>query len=331
MNRYTHLSQEDRYCIERMKRQGDSLRTIATTLGRSHTTISREIKRNTGQRGYRYQQAHNQTNGRHTRKAKASKLSQRVIDSIQKGLSKRWSPEQIVGRLYREHNMKLSWVTLYRYIAHDKRSGGGLYKYLRYQGKPYRKRYGSKDYRGTIPDRVDISERPEVVDERSRIGDWEADLVIGKGHKGAIVTLAERRSRLYLALPIVRKTAELATAGITRLLTGLKDWVHTITYDNGREFCGHKVIAKALDCDNFFARPYHSWERGLNENSNGLLRHYFPKHMALDGVSEEQVQVAVDEINHRPRKCLGFKTPWEVFIEMTQLDTALLTSGALMG
>jgi IS30 family transposase len=246
-------------------------------------------------------------------------------------LKRQWSPEQICGRLQLEQQVKLSPETIYRYVLKDKQSGGALYKHLRHQSKRYRKRYGSHDYRGKIPDRVDIAERPAVVDERSRLGDWEADLVMGKAHQGAIVTLAERRSRLYLALPIARKTAELVTTAITTLLNQIKDWVHTITYDNGREFSDHKTIAQRLNCSSFFARPYHSWERGLNENSNGLLRQYFPKAMALNNVSEEDVQAATEALNHRPRKCLGFKTPWEVFTEMTQTNICLQPSGALMG
>ncbi len=330
MRSYTQLSQEERYYIGTMSRKGYSLRAIAADIGRNHTTVSRELQRNTGQRGYRYQQAHSKAAVRHTHKTKAKKLTGALIDYIEQGLRNRWSPEQICGRLYREKKIKLSHETVYRYVSQDKRSGGNVYTFLRHKAKPYRKRYGSKDYRGTLPDRVDISERPEVVDKRSRVGDWEADLMIGKGHKGAIVTLAERRSRLYLALPIMRKTAELTTTAITTLLTGFKDWVHTITYDNGREFVGHKAMAKALSCDTFFARPYHSWERGLNENSNGLLRQYFPKDKRLDDVPEEAVLVATEAMNHRPRKCLGFKTPWEVFAELTQTNTQLETSGALM-
>ena len=220
---------------------------------------------------------------------------------------------------------------MYQFILKNKQRGGDLYRYLRHQSKRYRKRYGSKDYRGKIPGRVDISERPGVVDERSRVGDWEAGLVIGKGHKGAIVTLAERRSRLYLAMPIANKTKELTSSAISALLTAFKSYVHTITYDNGREFNGHLDISEELGCNGFFAQPYHSWERGLNENSNGLLRQYFPKSMPLDQVSNKEVFEATEAMNNRPRKCLGYKTPWEVFNELTQMNTTFENCGALMG
>ena len=318
--KYTQLTAEERYHIYTMKKQSMSLRQIAKGMGRCHTSLSREIRRNKGENGYRYKQAQKKAMARHKTKSKAIKLTEELTLYVREKIKQHWSPEQISGRLLIEKDVSLSHETIYQFILKNKRKGGDLYRYLRHQAKPYRKRYGSKDYRGTIPGRVDISERPGVVDERSRVGDWEADLVIGKGHKGAIVTLAERRSRLYLAAPIAHKTKELTTAAITSLLTSFKDFVHTITYDNGREFNGHMDVSSQLNCKGFFARPYHSWERGLNENSNGLLRQYFPKSMALDKASKEDVYTAVNAMNHRPRKCLGYKTPWEVFTEFTQIN-----------
>ena len=187
--------------------------------------------------------------------------------------------------------------TLYQYIARDKRAGGTLYRQLRYQGKPYRKKYGRTDYRGRIPGRVDIDQRPAIVAARTRLGDWEADLT---------------------------------SQAITNLLSDFKAVVHTITYDNGREFNGHQAINQALGCDSYFAKPYHSWERGLNENFNGLLRQYFPKGMAFDQLSQDEVCAAVNEMNHRPRKSLGFKTPWEVFSELVQKNTKTKPLVALM-
>ncbi|SMN16428.1 Mobile element protein [uncultured Candidatus Thioglobus sp.] len=152
----------------------------------------------------------------------------------------------------------------------DKAVGGELYKYLRHQHKKYKKCYGKNDYRGVIPSRIDIDERPSIVDNHTRIGDWEIDLVIGKGHKGGFATLADRKSRLYLVLPITNKTAQTANDAITKLLTPLKHWVKTLTFDNGREFSWHEKLADRLECGTYFAKPYHSWERGLNENHNGF-------------------------------------------------------------
>ena len=193
----------------------------------------------------------------------------------------------------------------------DKHQGGQRYGHLRHQAKPYRKRYGTKDSRGTIPGRVGIEERPAVVDTRARVGDWKADLMMGTAHKWAIVPLAERRARLFLAIPILRKTAELVTEAIITLLAPWKAWGATITDDNGREFSGHQTIAEALACQGYLARPSHSWERGLNEKSHGLRRQYFPKGRRLATVSREAVDAAVAVMNHRPRKCLGFQTPWK--------------------
>lgn len=327
---YTQLTEAERYHIYTMKKQGYSNTKIAEGMGREPATIGRELRRNTGKRGYRYQQANCMAMSRHTEKPKATKLTEELEEYMTQKLTQRWSPEQISGRLKRDKETSLSPETIYQFIAKDKRQGGDLHQYLRHQGKPYKKRYGKADYRGCIPGRVDIDERPEVVNERTRIGDWEADLIIGKAHKGAIVTLAERCSRLYLAFPIVRKTADLTTQAITTLLADVKAFVHTITYDNGREFNGHRDINDALESNSYFAKPYHSWEPGLNENFNGLLRQYFPKSMKLDKVTEEEVLSAVNEMNHRPRKCLGFKTPWEVFNELAQVDTNFKTNVALM-
>jgi IS30 family transposase len=330
MSSYTQLTAEERYHIYTMTKKGLSLREIAKGMGRSHSSLSRELRRNKGGSGYRYQQAHQLAVQRHKEKPKSTKLTVLVTDYINKKLALLWSPDQICGRLLLDQNTSLSHETVYRYILNDQQQDGTLYRHLRHQLKTRRKRYGSYDYRGKIPGRVDISERPGVVDERSRVGDWEADLVIGKGHKGAIVTLAERRTRLYLAMPIANKTKELTTGALTALLGAVKDFVHTITYDNGREFNGHLAVSKELECEGYFARPYHSWERGLNENSNGLLRQYFPKSMPLDEVTESEVLTATNAMNDRPRKCLGYKTPWEAFIELTQAHVTKNTSGALM-
>ncbi|MDH3503412.1 MAG: IS30 family transposase [Nitrospirota bacterium] len=215
--RYTQLTQEERYCLYTMSKQATSLRAMAKAMGRSHTTLSRELKRNTGQKGYRYQQAQHLAEYRHQEKPKAMKLTETVCAYIQEKLQAWWSPEHIRGRLRLEQAISINPATVYRFVLKEKQQGGQLYRGLRHQAKPRRQRYGAKDYRGTIPGRVDIADRPAGVDTRSRVGDWEADLIIGKDHHGAIVTLAERRSRLFLALPILRKTAELTTQAITTL------------------------------------------------------------------------------------------------------------------
>ena len=188
--RYTQLTQEERYCLYAMRKQAISLRTIAKTMERSHTTLSRELKQNMGQKGYRHHQAQRLAERRHQEKPKAVKLTETVRTSLHEKLHAWWSPEQIRGRLQLEEAIVISPATIYRFVLKDQHQGGQLSRGLRHQAKPRRKRYGAKDYRGTIPGRVDIADRPAVVDTRSRVGDWEADLIIGKDHQGAIVTLA---------------------------------------------------------------------------------------------------------------------------------------------
>ncbi|MBS0172755.1 MAG: IS30 family transposase, partial [Nitrospira sp.] len=186
-----------------------------------------------------------------------------------------------------------------------------------------------QERRGAIKNRIGIDERPGIVDQKSRIGDWEGDTVIGKNHRGALVTLAERKSRYILAAQVPGKHASGVTAAIMRLLRPHKDKCYTMTFDNGKEFAEHETIAAELDADVYFAHPSHSWERGLNENSNGLLRQYFPKAMELIEVTQEQVQWAVDRLNHRPRKVLGFRTPFEIFFGKTVRYTKSPLSVAL--
>nr|WP_230988181.1 IS30 family transposase [Bathymodiolus japonicus methanotrophic gill symbiont] len=226
--------------------------------------------------------------------------------------------------------MSLHHETIYQHILADKKAGGELYKHLRHQNKTYRKRYGSAHNRTGIPNRVDIDERPEEVNNRERIGDWEADTIIGKNHKGAIVTLDERVSKLRLAFPLAGKKAQYVLDATILMLDPIKSFVKTITFDNGKEFTLHEKIAEALGCDTYFSTPYSSWERGQNENANGLLRQYFPKVMELIDVTIKEVFIAVDKLNSRPKKCLNYKTPYEVFEELTGIDMKNLLGYVLM-
>ena len=204
---YTHLTQEERYHIETLLKQKVSLNQIAKGMGRHPTTLGRELKRNTGQRGYRYRQAHDTAQQRLTDKPKAKKMVGTLLHEAVAGLKKHWSPEQICGRLKQQNQPSVSHETIYRFVLEDKKAGGTLHAHLRHPNKKYRKRYGKQDYRGRIPDRVDIGQRPAVVDEKSRLGDWEADTVIGKGHQGVLVTLTERVSKLNLAVCVPSKEA----------------------------------------------------------------------------------------------------------------------------
>ena len=284
---YGHLSLAERHYIEIERKAGTSMNQIAKALGRSQSTLSREISLNTGQRGYRHKQANALAEQRHKNKPKAVKLTEQIKPLIESYLKQDWSPEQIAGRLEKEGMIKLHHETIYQYILADKTAGGTLYKHLRHQKKTYRKRYGSAHNRTGIPNRVDIEQRPQAVNERKRVGDWEADTLIGKNHKGAIITLDERKSKLRLAAPLQSKRAQHVKRAAIDLLQPIKLFVETITFDNGKEFSLHESIAKALGCDTYFARPYHSWERGQNENANGLLRQYFPKSMELVNVASK--------------------------------------------
>lgn len=327
---YTHLSLEERHYIEIERKMGISLNKIAQALGRAQSTLSRELKRNIGQKGYRHNQANQKAEERHQSKAKKIKLTDDIKELINGYLKQDWSPEQIAGRLRYDGVIELHHETIYQYVLADKKDGGTLYTHLRHQKKTYRKRYGSSRNRTGIPDRVDIDLRPDAANNRERIGDWEADTIIGKNHKGAIVTLDDRKSKLRLAAPLSGKKAIGVKEAIIALLQPIEQFVKTVTFDNGKEFTMHKSIAKELGCDTYFAKPYHSWERGQNENANGLLRQYFPKSMELTDVSVEQVIVAIDKLNNRPKKCLGYKTPYEMFEQLTGIDVRYLMGYALM-
>jgi len=327
---YKHLSLAERQYIQLGLKMGQNFSEIASSLGRSASTISREVHRNTGLRGYRYQQADRKAKERHRKKPKRLKLTSEIKFILAACVRAYWSPEQISGRLKAMDIISLHHETIYQYILDDKRQGGQLYTYLRHQNKTYRKRYGTAHNRTGIPNRKDIDQRPAEANNRSETGHWEADTIIGNQHKGAIVTLDERKTRLRLAAPLKNKKATCTAKAIKTLLAPLKSYVKTITFDNGKEFAKHEELAKTLGCDTYFAKPYHSWERGQNENANGLLRQFFPKKMKLNNVSWAQVLVAVDNLNSRPRKCLNYKTPYEAFMDLTGINVKDILGCALM-
>ena len=317
MKHYKQLTREQRYQISGLKKAGLNQSQIADELVVHKSTISREFRRNKGRRGWHPKQAQELRDERQKNCANAQRHSLLEWTEVERLIRQDMSPEQASQRLALEGGLQISHESIYLHIYADKRRGGDLCRHLRCQ-KPLRKRYASgQERRGTIKNRVGIDERPVIVEQKSRIGDWEGDTVIGKNHRGALVTLAERKSRYILAAQVPDKHASGVTAAVTRLLRPHRGKCYTMTFDNGKEFAEHETIAAELDADVYFAHPYHSWERGLNENSNGLLRQYFPKGMELVEVTQEQVQWAVDRLNHRPRKVLGFRTPFEVFFGET--------------
>ncbi len=309
MSTYTQLTREQRYQIKALLDTDISYRKIAKTIRVSPSTISRELKRNLGERGYLPNQAHEKALARKKKKIKP-RIKEEVWVLVKKELREDWSPEQISGKL-KMSEIFISHERIYQYVYADKRAGGTLWKHLRHP-KKYRKRAGGRDRRGKIPNRRSIEERPAIVDERSRIGDWEADLILGKNHQGVAVTLTERNSRFTLLRTLPSKHAEPITQAIIELLKW-DERLKTITFDNGKEFARHEEIASALNADCYFAHPYSSWERGTNENTNGLIRQYLPKSRNLKEVSMEEEMMVMDKLNLRPKKCLGFKTPYEVF------------------
>jgi len=311
MRTYTQLTQEQRYQIYALLKMGHCRTEIASVVGVHKSTVSREWKRNHGQRRYRPKQAHALAVSRR-RKAKPRILPE-TWALIEGRIRQDWSPEQVSGRLESECNIRVSHERIYQHILADKRVGGDLYRHLRCQ-KKRRKRYGSYDRRGILPNRVSIDERPEVVDSRERLGDWEVDTIIGKGRQPALVTLTERKSRLTLLRKVERKTAEAVAAAVVTLLMPWKAKAHTLTSDNGKEFALHQIIAKLIEADYFFAHPYAAWERGTNENMNGLLRQYFPKKRDLATVSDDEIEFVMCNLNNRPRKTLAYNTPFEVFL-----------------
>ena len=319
---YKQLTQEERYQIYALNKAGHDQATIAGILDRNPGTISRELRRNRGLKGYRPQQAHNLALRRRYDKAQP-RIGSQVWQLVEALIRKEWSPEQIVGRVAMEQGVSISHEWIYPYIYADKHSGGDLYRFLRCQ-KVRRKRYGIYSRRGTIPNQVSIDDRPAIVESKRRFGDWEGDTVIGKGHRGALVTLVERKSLYTVIRSVLHKTAKAVRGAVVDGLTPYIDWVHTITYDNGREFADHEGMARDLEANIYFAHPYASWERGLNENTNGLIRQYFPKDRDLTTVTKYEIEQAMDKLNHRPRKSLGYRTPHEVFFNTkTSLTVAL--------
>jgi IS30 family transposase len=329
---YQHLTLEIRWQISALKERGISQGTIAKQLGVHKSTISRELRRNGGCNGYDASYAEDLCRRRHhsAKQTKVMKLSGETLAQVLVWLEEsQWSPAEISGRLKRELGISVSHELIYQHIWSDKRGGGKLYQHLRRRGKKYQSRANKYSGRGFIPHRTDIKDRPAIVEEKSRVGDWEIDLIEGgKGDNQFLVTAVERRTQLMLMKQIPDKTAEETTKAIIELLLPYKKHVHTITSDNGKEFAGHLQVQHRLAAKFFFATPYHSWERGINERTNGLVRQYFPKRSNFAILKLEDVNKVQCLLNSRPRKNLDFLTPIEAFFELTtnhDYKIALLT------
>ncbi len=317
MRHYQQLSKEERFYIWNGLRSGQTQQKIAKILGRHPSTICREIKRN------KYPQAKTYTfhwaldivrwRKRRVAATRYRKLNESVEAMIVKLIRQYLSPEQVSGYLKQHHQIAISHETIYRFIYADKTLHESLKPYLRQGGKLRRKRYGSGARASKIPNRVCITDRPVVVDRKERIGDWECDTLVGKDRKSVIVTAVDRLTLATCCSRVYSRTADAVSRAIIRMLEPHIDKVHTLTFDNGSEFVKHETIGKALQAKTYFAHPYSSWERGINENTNGLIRQFLPKGTDFKSVSWQTVKKIADNLNNRPRKTRQYLTPNQMF------------------
>ena len=311
--KYAHLNVTERELIAKKLHAGESIRTISKALERSPSSISREIRRNSLADNYVPKTARLAAEKRARNSRNAKTISAEIWPYVFEKLKKKYSPEQICGVLKKQLNFTLSFSTIYRHIHADKLNGGKAYKDLR-GAKKRRKNYGAAlDGRGKIPNRVDISKRPKSVETRAELGDWEGDTVVGAHHLGAVVTLVERKTGYAVIAKVAERTAKSVTEACIKALTDLKLAVKSITFDNGKEFSQHQKISQALDTKIYFSKPHSPWQRGCNENFNGLLRQYLPKKMPFAAVTQDQLNEIMNEINARPRKRLDYHSPLEMF------------------
>jgi IS30 family transposase len=311
----SHITEGQRYTIGVMKRQGYKQKDIAITIDKDKSVVSRELSRNCDKRSGKYcsDLAQRKCDSRHLTKPKRKLFTTTLQNDVETLLVDNYSPEQIVGIRKKEGKACVSAERIYQHVWENKRCKGRLYLHLRTEGKRYRKRGSSKDRRGIIKDRTDIDQRPPVVNKRERPGDLEIDTIIGKNHQGAIVTINDRATGMVKMKKLKSKDADQLAMATIELLADWKPILQTITSDNGKEFAAHQTISKALEIDFYFAHPYHSWERGSNENLNGLIRQYIPKKTDFSTITDDFVLEVQNKLNNRPRKRHNFETPIQVF------------------
>jgi IS30 family transposase len=315
---YQHIDNGERFAIAAMRGQYIKVSEIAKRLGRHRSTIYRELERNASAHDGNYRASHacQKSSGRQKRSKRNMRYGAADFQPVERLIRLDLSPEQAVGRLGVEGTPVMSHETVYKWIWMDKKQGGSLWQHLRGARKQRRKRYAAHDSRGRLAGKKMIGERPAVVEQRSRLGDWEIDTVHGTT-KAGVVTIVERRSGLVRIGKLNRITMEQTEKRTIRLLLSEKDRVKTITSDNGGEFHGYRRIERALDTSIYFALPHHAWERGTNENTNGLIRQYLPKGIPLDDLKQVTCSQIARTLNNRPRKRLGFKTPNEVYYNLS--------------
>ena len=318
---YNHLTMDERTVIYTMQWQGYSDAEIARCLGRHRSTIGRECKRNPSCLGpYNPSTAQALANSRRRAHLRRPKTGHRgLMAYVAERLQSRWSPEQIAGRLSScgpaaLDALTISHTTIYRWIWSDPQRAARFRPFMRIARKPRRKPYGKPSRRGQILGKRSIDERPQEANERRRLGDWEGDTIVGKGRKGYLLTCVDRASRYLMARKVKTCASEPVAERLRQTIGKLPaSKRHSLTLDNGREFARPIELERRLSVQIFFAHPYHAWERGTNENTNGLLRQYMPKSSNLALVTDKQLRSYVCALNHRPRKCLGYQSPFEVF------------------
>ena len=323
---YTHISVEQRIKIEALFKDGHKASFIAKQLHIHRSSIYRELKRNQTKTGkynavFAQELSEEQKERFSHNRSFTFSMEKFIIEKLSK---EQWSPEQIWGYCKENNIDMVSHESIYKFVYQDKDKGGLLYKNLRVASKKYRKRYGAgKGKRCIIKDKVSIDERPECINNKQRVGDWEIDTIVGKDNKGAIVTIAERATAFVLIAKLNGKNAQELAEAVVKLMIPFKELVLSITSDNGTEFAMHKYISKRLDALFYFAHPYSSWERGLNEYTNRLIRQYIPKKTDFKNINNLNINKITMKLNRRPRKNLNYNTPGKVFLTKFDNNVAL--------
>lgn len=299
---YHQLTSGERYMLAALRRQGLSQAELARPLGRHRSTVCREVRRNSTRADghYRAFTAQERTNGRRSRSRRNNRFTARDFALIDELLCRRWSPEQVAGHLARSGQLPVSHETIYRHVWRDKKAGGLLHAHLRGARKRRRKRYGAYDSRGRLAGKRMISERPPEVEARERVGHWQADTVAGAGSKDCVATLVERESGLVLSGKLADRAARSLSRRAVSLMRSSGASFQTVTADNGAESHDYRRVERLAGARFYFARPYHSWGRGSNENANGLIRQYLPKGASMAGLSQHQCNAIAHRLNTRP-------------------------------
>lgn len=314
---YRQITFEERYTVGLLRQRGLSPAAIARVLGRHRSTIGREVQRNHAQSDgtYRPQLADWYARGRRSRSRRNQRFAAADWRRVEVLVRQDWSPEQVAGWLRRQRLLAISHETIYRYIWADKRQGGRLYLHLRGARKLRRKRYGSYDSRGRLAGKRPITARPAAVEARAEVGHWEADTVLGAGQSGpCIFSMVERKTGYLVIGKLRQRTTAEVNERATQLIRAQPRRVRTITVDNGTEFHDYAAIERATPARFYFATPHHAWERGANENTNGLLRQYLPKRQSMACLTQHDCNHLAAKLNRRPRKRLGYRTPEECYV-----------------